>query len=392
MLTGTAIAAKPTRRALLAFTCRAFDNALMDYVPLRRQRIMDGLGGEGPDALLVRSEVNVSYLTGFSGDSSSLLLSRDRALLISDARYTQQIADECPGLDAAIRPPTKPALGFLVETLRAFGARTQGFESDHVTVTEFEALRHELPAITWRPECNRVESQRAVKDESEITAIREAIDFAARAFTVFRALLRLDDREKDLHDAMEGYIRRAGGKCGSFPTIVAVGERAALPHAPPSDKMVREGDHLLVDWGACGRFYKSDLTRVLATRNISAKLEEIYGVVLRAQAAGIRAVRPGVMAKDVDAEARAVIGQAGFGDFFGHGLGHGIGMEVHEAPSLRPTSEIQLLTGNVVTIEPGIYIPGWGGVRIEDDVLVTPDGCEVLTRVPKDLPSIAVFD
>jgi Xaa-Pro aminopeptidase len=363
----------------------------MDYVALRRRQIMDGLGGESPDAVLVRSEVNVTYLTGFSGDSSSLLLSRDRALLISDARFTEQIAQECPGLDAAIRPPTKPPPGFLTETIKAFGARSLGFESDHVTVTEFEALWHDLPSVAWRAECNRVESLRAVKDESEIAAIREAIDIAERAFTVFRALLRPDDREKDLHDAMEGYIRRAGGKCAGFPTIVAVGERAALPHAPPSTKRVGEGDHLLVDWGASGRFYKSDLTRVLAVRNISAKLEEIYGVVLRAQAAGIRSVRPGATAKDVDAEARAVIGQAGFGDFFGHSLGHGIGLEVHEAPSLRPTSEIKLEPGNVVTVEPGIYIPGWGGVRIEDDVLVTPNGCEVLTRVPKDLASIAVF-
>jgi Xaa-Pro aminopeptidase len=363
----------------------------MDYASQRRRRIMEGLGGDGPDALLIRSVVNVSYLTGFSGDSSTLLLSRDRALLISDARFTQQIADECAGLDAAIRPPTKPALGFLAETIRSFGMRSLGFESDHVSVTEFEALHQELPAISWRPECNRVESLRAVKDESEIAAIREAVDIAERAFAVFRALLRPDDQEKDLHDAMESYIRRAGGKCGSFPTIVAVGERAALPHAPPSNKMVRGGDHVLVDWGASGPFYKSDLTRVLATRNISAKLEEIYGVVLRAQTASIRAVRPGAVAKDVDAEARAVVGQAGFGDFFGHGLGHGIGLEVHEAPSLRPTSDFKLQVGNVVTVEPGIYIPGWGGVRIEDDVLVTPDGCEVLTSVPKDLASIAVF-
>jgi Xaa-Pro aminopeptidase len=363
----------------------------MDYAALRRRRVMDGLGGDGPDAVLVRSEVNVSYLTGFSGDSSVLLLSRDRALLISDARFTEQIKQECPGLDAAIRSPSKPPLGFVAETIKAFGTRSLGFESDHTTVTEFEALRHALPVVDWRPECNRVESLRAVKDVSEIAAIREAIDIAERAFTVFRALLRPDDCEKDLHDAMEGYIRRAGGKCSSFPTIVAVGERAALPHAPPSLKRVREADHLLVDWGASGRFYKSDLTRVLAVHNISAKLEEIYGVVLRAQAAGIAAVRPGATAKDVDAEARAVIGQAGFGDFFGHSLGHGIGLEVHEAPALRPTSEIRLVPGNVVTVEPGIYIPGWGGVRIEDDVLVTPDGCEVLTRVPKDLASIAVF-
>jgi len=364
----------------------------MDYPARRRQSIAEALGGQAPDALLVRSEVNVTYLTGFSGDSSSLLLTRDRALLVSDARFTEQIAEECPGLDAVIRPPTKPLLGFLAATVGSLGVRSIGIESDHVTVTEFEALRHDLPALEWRAECNRVESLRAVKDEDEIAAIREAIAIAERAFTVFRTLLRPEDSEKDLHDALEGYVRRAGGKCSSFPPIVAVGARAALAHAPPSAKRVVEGDHVLVDWGASGRLYNSDLTRVLATRNISPKLEEVYGVVLRAQAAALSAVRPGAVAKDVDAEARAVIARAGFGDFFGHGLGHGIGLEVHEAPSLRPTSEAVLQAGNVVTVEPGVYLPGWGGVRIEDDVLVTPDGCEVLTRVPKDLASIAVFE
>ncbi|HMF15434.1 MAG TPA: Xaa-Pro peptidase family protein [Gemmataceae bacterium] len=364
----------------------------MDYPARRRQSIVAGLGGQGPDALLVRSEVNVTYLTGFSGDGSSLLLTPDRAVLVSDSRFTEQIAEECPGLDAAIRPPTKPLLGFLTEAIQALGVRSIGFESDHVTVTEFEAWRHALPALEWKPDCNRVESLRAVKDASEIAAIREAISIAERAYTVFRALLRPDDCEKDLHDALDGYIRRAGGRCSSFPPIVAVGARAALPHAPPSARRIADSDLVLVDWGARGRFYKSDLTRVLATRTISPKLEEVYGVVLRAQAAAIRAVRPGAVAKDVDAEARAVIAQAGFGDFFGHGVGHGLGLEVHEAPSLRPTSEAVLQPGNVVTIEPGIYLPGWGGVRIEDDMLVTPDGCEVLTTVPKDLASIAVFD
>ena len=372
----------------LAALRRGFENACMDFPAQRRRSIRDNLGGQGPDALLVSSPVNVTYLTGFSGDSSSLLLTRDRALLVSDSRFTTQISEECPGLDAAIRPPTKPLLGFLAECVGALGVRSVGIESDHLTVTEFEALRHALPALQWHAECNRVESLRAVKDEGEVAAIREAIAIAERAFTVFCALLRPEDREKDLHDAMEGYLRRAGGRCSSFPTIVAVGERAALPHAPPSSKAVCEGDHLLVDWGASGRFYKSDLTRVLATRNISAKLQGIYDIVLRAQAAAIRAVRPGVVAKDIDAEARAVIAQAGFGDFFGHGLGHGIGLEVHEAPSLRPTSEAVLQPGNVVTIEPGIYLHDWGGVRIEDDVLVTPDGCEVLTHASKELTFI----
>src|SRR5262245_17817611 len=364
----------------------------MDYPAQRRGLLRDSLVALEVDALLVRSEPNVTYLTGFSGDSSYLMVSRDRSLIISDARYTEQIVEECPGLDAAIRPPSKPPLTFVSETIGRFGVRSLAFECDAMTVGEFESLHHNLPALAWKPVSQCVETLRAVKDAGEITAIREAVAIAERAFTVFRALLRPEDREKDLHDAMEMYIRRAGGKCSSFPPIVAVGERAALPHAPPSNKAVKEGEFLLVDWGASGRFYKSDLTRVLAARNVSPKLEEAYGVVLRAQAAAIRAVRPRVRAKDVDAAARAIIAEAGFGDFFGHGLGHGIGLEVHEAPSLRPTSEAVLQPGNVVTIEPGIYLPGWGGVRIEDDALVTPDGCEVLTHVPKDLASIAVFD
>jgi Xaa-Pro aminopeptidase len=363
----------------------------MDYPGQRRQRLMEALAAQGADALLVSNPVNVTYLTGFSGDSSALLLSRKDAVLVSDARYTEQISEECPGLDMVIRPPVKPLPTAIAETLDKLGVRTVGFDSASMTVAELATLSEQAKAIDWKPEKDRVEAMRAVKDASEVAAIREAIDIAERAFTVFRALLRPHDTEKDLHDAMEGYIRRAGGTCSSFPPIVAAGERAALPHAPPSGKRVADGAMLLVDWGATGLLYKSDLTRVLALGNIAPKLEEVYGVVLRAQLTAIRAVRPGAKAKDVDAEARAVIAQAGFGDFFGHGLGHGIGLDIHEAPSVRPNSEAVLEPGNVVTIEPGIYLPGWGGVRIEDDVLVTPDGCEVLTHLPKELASIRAF-
>lgn len=352
---------------------------------------MEALAAQGPDALLVSNPVNVTYLTGFTGDTTALLLCRDRAVMVSDARYTEQIAEECPGLDAVIRPPVKPLPTAIAETIGKLGFRSIGFDSAHLTVAEFETLHGQTKTVDWKPEHNRVEAMRAVKDESEVAGIREAIDIAERAFTVFRALLRPHDCEKDLHDAMEMYIRRAGGRCSSFPPIIAAGERAALPHAPPTGKRVGDGAMLLVDWGASGQLYKSDLTRVLALGTISPKLEEIYTVVLRAQTTAIRAVRPGVSAKDVDAEARAVIAQAGFGDFFGHGVGHGIGLDIHEAPAVRPNSEAVLEPGNVVTIEPGIYLPGWGGVRIEDDVLVTPDGCEVLTTVPKELASIRVY-
>jgi Xaa-Pro aminopeptidase len=375
----------------------------MDYPAQRRERLRRLLPAEGLDALMISSPVNVTYLTGFSGDSSVLVLARDRTLLVSDPRYSEQIAEECPGLEAHIRPPAQKLPAAVVEVLGRLGCRSAGFESGAVTVAEFEALRGLAPALDWKGAADRVEGLRMIKDPSEVAQLREAIDLAERAFTVFRALLRPDDRERDLCDALDHYARRAGGQGASFPPIVAVGERAALPHAPPTERTVASGELLLVDWGVSGRFYKSDLTRVLDTRTNStfsataggpsgrAKLEEVYAVVLRAQERALQAIRPGVAAQVVDAAARSAIAEAGYGDYFGHGLGHGLGLEVHEAPAVRPHSETVLEPGMVFTVEPGVYLPGWGGVRIEDDVLVTPDGCEVLTHVPRELGAMRAF-
>jgi Xaa-Pro aminopeptidase len=355
----------------------------MDYFA-RRQQLAGLLDLESLDAFLISNPINVTYLTGFSGDSSYLFMGRQQTVLISDSRYAQQIIEECPGLEVHIRPHSLSLPNATAELLGKLGLRKIGFESGHLTVAELESYREQMSAIDWKGARDRVENLREVKDPSEVDQIREAIGFAERAFTVFREKLRPEDCEKDLHDNMEMYVRRAGGRCTSFPTIVAVGERAALPHAPPTAKKVADAELLLIDWGARGRFYNCDLTRVLATRKIAAKLEKVYTVVLRAQTKALQAIRPGAKAKDIDAEARAVIEQAGFGQFFGHGLGHGLGLQVHEAPAIRQNSEAVLEAGMVFTIEPGIYLPDWGGVRIEDDVLVTPDGCEVLTHVPKE--------
>ncbi len=370
-----------------------------DYPRERRDKVRQALVEEGLDALLVTQPINVTYLTGFTGESSFLALGRDRTVLLSDRRFTEQIEEECPGLEAAIRPPTQTVHQLAGEVLTRLGFRAMAFESQHLTVAELEALRELCPTVTWKAAGDLVERQRVVKDEEEVAAIREAIAIAARAFAAFRALMRAEDSEKDLSDAMEAHVRRCGGRCTSFPTIVAAGARAALPHAPPSGRPAGSGAMLLVDWGASGALYKSDLTRVLVPHKNApfprpdeasvpppAPLEEVYEVVLRAQQSAIRQVRPGVQGQEVDAAARAVIAAAGFAERFGHGLGHGIGLQVHEAPALRPGSEVVLRPGMVVTIEPGLYFPGWGGVRIEDDVLVTPDGCEVLSRtVPKEL-------
>jgi Xaa-Pro aminopeptidase len=360
----------------------------MDYPARRRRQLARHLKDDGVDALLITALPNVTYLTGFSGDSSYLVLRRNRAILISDPRFAEQIEEECPGLETHIRPPTQPLQQAVGAVVKKLGVKSVGFESVHVSVADWETLRGLTPAVDWKPVKDRVEQLRVVKDASEIVQIREAIEIAERAFAMFQAMLRPDDDEKSLSDALEAYIRRAGGKCSSFPSIVAVGERAALPHAPPTRKKVAEAGELLVDWGASGRFYKSDLTRVLATRKISPKLEKIYALVLQAQRRALDAVRPGIKALDVDAEARSVITRGGFGQFFGHGLGHGLGLEVHEGPGIRQNSQTVLEPGMVFTIEPGIYLPGWGGVRLEDDVLVTPDGCEVLTSVTKELAPV----
>jgi Xaa-Pro aminopeptidase len=369
----------------------------MDHHARRRDALTRHLGAEGLDCLVVSSSVNVTYLSGFTGDSSVLVLTAARAILVSDPRYTGQIADESPDLETHIRAPTRKLLEAVADVLKGLGCTCAGFESSAVTVAEFEFLSGLTPEVTWKPGTDRVEGLRMVKDEVELAEVREAVDIAERAFAVLRALLRPDDREKDLADGLESALRKAGGLGACFLPIVAVGERAALPHCPPTQKRVAEAGLLLVDWGATGpRHYKSDLTRVLDTRKNSSfppdpRLEEVHAVVLRAQQAALRAIRPGAVARDVDAAARAVIAGAGFGDYFSHGLGHGIGLQVHEAPAIRPNSDVVLAPGMVFTVEPGIYLPGWGGVRIEDDVLVTPDGCEVLTKVPRDLETLRAF-
>jgi Xaa-Pro aminopeptidase len=365
----------------------------MDYPARRRQKLASLLAKDGVEAYLVHQSVNVSYLTGFTGDSSWLVVTRDRSLLVSDARYSQQIAEECQKLEAVIRPPSRPIAEAVIQELKSLGVHSVAIESSQMSVADMESLRELLPVVEWKPIRDRVESLRVIKDESEIAAIRQAIHFAQRGFEAFRAQLRLEDTEKDLADAMETYVRRAGADKTSFPTIVAVGERAALPHARPTARRVHENSFVLVDWGASGPLYKSDLTRMLVPRTNSAfsgqsgdaKLEAVHGLVLKAQQKALSMIRPGVKGHDVDLAVRTLFTEAGYGENFGHGLGHGLGLQVHEAPSLRPNSTVELQPGMVVTVEPGIYLPGWGGVRLEDDVLVTPDGCEILTSLPKGL-------
>jgi Xaa-Pro aminopeptidase len=357
----------------------------------RRESLRRLLVEKNLAALLVTDERNVTYLTGFTGDSSYLLVSRERELLISDKRYTQQLEEECPGLDVAIRGPGGTLTDFAAAVVAKLGLPSLAIEADVVTVGFYQKLKESLKGTSLANSSGLVESLREIKDAGEIAEIREAIQIAQRAFAAIRAALRLGRSEKEVADELEYQIRLFGGVCGAFPSIVGVGPRAALPHGRPvRDSRIGDHDFVLIDWGARGRLYHSDLTRVLVTGKLSPQLEQVYGVVLKAQQAAIARIRPGAVLKEVDAAARAVIADAGHGDAFGHSLGHGIGLAVHELPRLAPDQDRRLAAGMVVTVEPGIYLPGWGGVRIEDDVLVTPDGCEVLTSVPKELEDCIV--
>lgn len=369
----------------------------MDYQALRHEKLGATLGEDGVDLYLIQHPVNVTYLTGFTGDSSWLLLDKHKTRVVSDSRFTEQIAQECPGLELIVRPAGQTIVDAVGQVLKQSQPGSVGIESTCMTVGELESLREAAPAVAFKPLKDRVETLRAIKDANEIAQIRQAVSFAENAFEEFCTKIRGGSTEKELADVMEACVRKAGGRNTSFPTIVAAGERSALPHAPVSDKRVEDGGFLLLDWGASGRLYKSDLTRILVPRtNLAsfsqssvAKLQAVHEVVLRGQRRALELLRPGAVGHDIDLAVRGVIVEAGFGKHcYGHGLGHGLGLQVHEAPSLRPNSQSVLAPGMVVTVEPGIYIPGWGGVRLEEDVLVTADGCELLSRLPSDLTSL----
>jgi Xaa-Pro aminopeptidase len=355
----------------------------MSQYAARRDKLRRQFKKLGLDALLVTNFVNVTYLTGFSGDDSYLLVLDNGEVILSDPRYTTQIEEECLGLEASIRPP---GVG-MIETLAKIAARGRikklGIEGASMTVALRDEIAAALPKTPLASTGNLVEDLRVIKDKDEVAEIRRAIWYAERAFGILRASLRPERTEKEVADELENNIRLFGGKGCSFPSIVAVGARAALPHARPTDQRIGADDFVLVDWGANGGRYMSDLTRVLVTGKISPKLERIYRVVLSAQEQAMAAIRPGLCCEEIDQVARKSIAKAGFAQNFGHGLGHGIGLEIHEAPRLAAKVQRKLEAGMIVTVEPGIYLPGWGGVRIEDDVLVTKSGCEVLTSVSK---------
>lgn len=349
----------------------------------RRERLRSELRRQGQENLLITCPYNVTYLTGFTGEDSFLFVGKDVEFLLSDARYSQQIGEECPSLELVLRPSNMSIADAAADELNRRLPKRVWIESLTTTLAQWERLRELLDRTELVSSRGVVERLRERKDSFELAAIERSIDLAQRAFAATKSLLHSAQSEKQIADELEQNIRRLGGAGVAFKSIVGVGPRSALPHGRPSRLRLEDHGFVLIDWGAKEDLYLSDLTRIIVTGKVSTKLEKIYRVVLRAQLAAIEMIRPGVLMSEVDAAARRVIEDAGFGKKFTHGLGHSFGLQIHESVRLARGQDRPLETDMVVTVEPGIYLPGLGGVRIEDDVLVTKEGHRVLSDLPK---------
>jgi len=338
-------------------------------------------GGYG--ALLITGEHNRRYLSGFTGTAGVLLITPGEAFFLTDFRYLEQAQAESPDFELVrVERTWTDSLAGLAADL---GLAEMAFESDHLTYQQYASLCEKLPGVSLTPVRGLVEQLRAVKEEEEIAAVRRAVEVVDGVFADLAREFDAGWSERELAAELEYRFRKAGADGASFATIVASGARSALPHGVASDKRPAPGDLVIVDCGCVYRGYCSDFTRTLYVgRRPEDWQEEIYRIVLEAQEAAIAAIRPGVPCREVDAAAREVIARHGYGDYFGHSTGHGVGLEVHEEPRLSAFEERPLAAGNIVTVEPGIYLPGRGGVRIEDVVVVREGGAEILTRTPKN--------
>lgn len=344
----------------------------------RQARLRERLAAAGIDRMVVTHLPNIQYLTGFTGTAGFLVLDAARAVLITDFRYETQAERESGSAVTVIieRANTWDRLG---RVLRESGSGPLGYEATGLTARDHRRLQG-LGGDPLQATEDLVEGLRASKDAGEVEAIRRAVSMAQEALAAVLPGIAPGQRELDVAAELERALRVRGSEWHPFPTIVASGPRSALPHARTTDRVIAPGDWLLLDFGAQAGGYCADLTRtVVVGRRADARQREVYEVVRQAQLRARAGIRAGQRGRDADLLARSVIMEAGFGDAFGHSLGHGLGLEVHEAPRLSPTADSPIPAGAVVTIEPGIYLPGWGGVRLEDDLHVTPGGPDLLS-------------
>jgi Xaa-Pro aminopeptidase len=349
---------------------------------LRLNRLRSALNEQGLDAFLVSSLPNIRYLTGFTGSNALCVVTRHRAIALTDSRYILQSREEIRHFTRIITRRDFAETASERKLLQ--GCSRVGFESEVMPYSQFRLWRKFLPGRRLVPTSHLVENISQAKESGELACIRAAIRISDQVFHDILPLITPGLSESDLAAEISYRQRRYGAEQDAFDVIVASGVRSALPHARPTSKKIRAGELLILDFGCVVGGYSSDLTRTVCVGKASRKAHEVYAVVLEAQRRAIAAARAGMAASELDAVARRSIGAAGYGRYFTHSLGHGLGLRVHEPPRVSALSKETLKESSVVTIEPGVYIPGYGGVRIEDDVLLTAGGCRVLTKAPKE--------
>ena len=345
--------------------------------------LLNKLEQEGLDSILITSQVNYRYLSGFTGTNATLLIHAAGCVLITDFRYTLQAQGQTMGQFEIVEAARGQTVMELIRQLQRFGCKKTGFEDQSVTYAAYQELA-QLPTELV-PASKLVSDLRMVKDSFELCAIRFAQQASDAAFGQLLELIHPGMTEVDVATELEYLLKKNGAECCSFDIIVGSGENGALCHAVPGSRTLAYGDMVVLDFGSKVGGYCSDMTRTIAIGEPDRKLQQIYEVVLDAQLRTLDALHPGITGQELDAVARDFIAEAGFGDRFGHGLGHGFGLEIHEAPTANSLSKDVLLPGMTITVEPGIYLEGLGGVRIEDCCVITKDGYENFVSAPKQL-------
>lgn len=348
---------------------------------MKINKLREVMNQKGLEAVVILSPYNRRYLSGFTGTSGSLLITQDKSLLITDFRYIQQANDQAQ--DFEVINQEGPMLSKINDLIKEGQYKNVGVESHLITYNEYQALNTD--AVELSSIEGVIETIRMIKDEFEIKQIQKAADIVDETYEHILKWVKPGMTENEVNNEMEMFMRRKGATCSSFDTIVASGYRGALPHGVASNKVIEEGDMITLDFGALYEGYVSDVTRTFAIGEPKEEMKKIYNIVLEAQLSALEQIKPGMTGKEADTIARDVIKSYGYGEQFGHSLGHGIGLEVHEGPALSQKSDIVLEENMCITLEPGIYVDGLGGVRIEDDVLVTKNGLQRFTKSSKDL-------
>lgn len=334
------------------------------------------------EAFLVTSPANLRYISGFTGTTGLAVITMENAFFVTDFRYTEQAAEQCQGFQ--IVQNRGPIFEEVAKIVTENKLSNLAFEETKVTYAEYEVLTDLIDA-TFISGSGLIENLREVKDEEELSLIRKACEIADRAFEHILKYIEPGMTEIQVANELDFYMRSLGASGVSFDTIVASGVRSAMPHGVASDKKIQTGEFITLDYGCYYKGYVSDMTRTISLGEPSKKLREIYQIVLDAQLKVTAAAKAGVTGAQLDAIARDYITAKGYGEYFGHSTGHSIGLEVHETPNVSYLNDQALVAGNVITNEPGIYLPGIGGVRIEDDLIITENGCETIVHSPKEL-------